>query len=42
MKNPDGLENFYTVNLQAPLQIIDDWNREWITEIKVIDKSENC
>jgi len=21
---------------------VDDWNREWITEIKVIDQSENC
>ena len=42
MKDPEGLENYYTVNLHAPLQIVDDWNREWITEIKVIDQSENC
>ena len=25
MKYPDGLMNIYQVNLQAPLQILDDW-----------------
>jgi hypothetical protein len=42
MKDPEGLENYYTVNLHAPMQVINDWDKEWITDIKVIEKSDNC
>ena len=40
MKEKDGLTNYYMVNLQGPLQIVDDWNREWITDIKVIESGD--
>lgn len=42
MKQPDGLLNSYQVNLQAPLQIVDDWSKEWITDVQVIDRTEKC